>query len=248
MRSQFLVHWTDKNFCVDRDKLTPQDREKYVQRLGEILTDGLWMTMPPKPPSEMLKGGGGRVHYSIPMTCFTEIKLSQTQPHCKRYGLLGVGVDRQFVLDRLGGPVHYVRNHSDECILEWYAAIGTLLKNGTMDGVQITDTHQFMEEVYYPFASFMKAMSNEGKDDYEYLEEHEWRIVATKRLEATGKIKPAPLGRRRHLIPLQPADLKIIIFPDNETREIAVSKFDKLIRATPTGLPMLLTQKDCEHF
>lgn len=39
---------------------------------------------------------------------FYKIKLSQTKKHTKRYGCLGFGFTRQFVMDRFGAPVLYV--------------------------------------------------------------------------------------------------------------------------------------------
>ena len=42
------------------------------------------------------------------MTCFTEIRLSASDVHAQQYGRLGFGFSRRFVIERYGGPVHYI--------------------------------------------------------------------------------------------------------------------------------------------
>ena len=114
MRTDFLVHWIGKDIVLDPLALTDADRSAYVDRLAGIVADGLWMTT----PRERIEGNNGAwIEYTIPMTCFTEIRLSEAQSHSRQYGLLGMGVTRQFVLDRFGGPVHYVRHHASECVI-----------------------------------------------------------------------------------------------------------------------------------
>jgi len=82
-----------------------------VKRLADIISKGFWMT---KPPEKIHGANGSHVEYHSPMTCFTEVRLSDTELHTQRYGLLGIAVNRHFVLERFGGPVHYVRNHCTE--------------------------------------------------------------------------------------------------------------------------------------
>jgi hypothetical protein len=106
MRSALLTHWTGKDIQTEARLLDANSRARYVTRLRDTLRSGLWMTV----PSETLVGHAGasapaRIQYHTPMTCFTELRLSQSQPHHIRYGLLGLVVDRMFVLQRSGGPV-----------------------------------------------------------------------------------------------------------------------------------------------
>jgi hypothetical protein len=42
------------------------------------------------------------------MICFTEIRLSQAQTHAKQYGKLGIGFERDFIMDKGGRPVIYI--------------------------------------------------------------------------------------------------------------------------------------------
>jgi len=94
--------------------LTEDNRKSYVCHLASILSDGFWLNI----PKEQIEGNNKSwIEYKAPMICFTEIRLSNARLHSERYGLLGIGVTRRFVLDRFGGPVHYMRNNRDECII-----------------------------------------------------------------------------------------------------------------------------------
>src|SRR5260221_14510840 len=119
MRSSLLVHWTGKDICTNRNDLSDSHRRDYVERARSILQDGFWVTR----PKEQLIGSSpgsdasSSCDYVIDVSCFTEVRLSQAELHSQRYGLLGIGVERKFVLDRRGGPVHYVRNASCETVV-----------------------------------------------------------------------------------------------------------------------------------
>ncbi len=238
MRPDFLVHWTGKDISLDSSSLDDALRQAYVDRLAGIVVDGFWMTT----PIEYIEGyNGSGINYKIPMTCFTEIRLSQTQLHARRYGLLGVGVTRRFVLERLGGPVHYVRNHPTECVIgnaqELLNVLNTL---GRPDLIAYFGVN----------ASFIKNMSDPGKDDFTYLDEQEWRIVHTHRQTHSGALVATGLSKPPYRIPVQQGDVRIIVFPDDQTRVMAHgdSRLQRWLQAPTPLKPILLTLQECEHF
>jgi hypothetical protein len=112
-RSELLTYWTGKDITTDPSKLTTEDREAYAKRLSDVLEQGFWMTV----PRETLRGRSGdqpaTIRYVVPMTCFTELRISHSEHHWCRYGLIGIVVDRSFVLRRSGGPVLYMRSHPE---------------------------------------------------------------------------------------------------------------------------------------
>jgi hypothetical protein len=208
MRANFLVHWTGKDISTDRDTLTDDWRRYYVERLRGTLLEGLWMMV----PSEKIEGTDQAwIKYDVPMTCFTEVKLSETEDHTRRYGLLGLAVDRLFVLDRYGGPVHYVRNGVGEKIVGYAAQF---FANGQLPA-ELEPARNFN-------TCFLKMMSNKGTDDFEFLDEHEWRIVYTDDQEKQGTIRKTDVERPLYKIPFQPHDLKFVVFPDLHTRALAL--------------------------
>lgn len=241
MRSDFLVHWTggaDINAGIeDPALLSSAQVTSYLDRLASILSTGFWLS---RPIEKVLGRGGAHVGFTTPTTCFTEIKLSQAQQHAKRYGFLGVAVERRFVLERFGGPVHYLRNHPHEKFVESYAQIGLHLQNPSASTQEVFDAMSYC-------ASFLKAMSTHGTDDFSLLDEHEWRIVFTPELLTDGRaMKISP---DKYSIPISVDEVKLIIFPNDSVRalwsgrnEHAAFVKDRL------QLPVYLTLKECAQF
>ncbi len=245
MRSDFLVHWTGKDFFKtappkDLGAIGPGVQQQFVDRLASILTEGFWMTT----PTEAFRGAGtAKVKYAVPVVCFTEVRLSQAYEHSQRYGLLGVVVNRKFVLDRYGGPVFYVRNHEDERIVARMADV--------WEGIQgpPTGPRYDPKEAFNFVVSFIKNMSSEGGDDFLFLDEHEWRIVATGELERDRQIVATGHTRPPYKVPLRPSDVKMIVFPNGATRAMAIQdrRIGDFFQMLPV-LPSLLTVDDCRQF
>jgi abortive phage resistance protein AbiGi (putative antitoxin) len=126
VHSDFLIHWTGKDIdealhpTWDDDSHSSKTDQKvtdlYLRRLRDILTYGLWITQ------EMeRKFWVSSREITIPATpqcCFTELKLSESRRHAKRYGRLGIGVKRPFLFQRSGRPVAYFgfgeQRHNDK--------------------------------------------------------------------------------------------------------------------------------------
>jgi hypothetical protein len=180
--------------------LSESHRRGYVERLRDILTNGFWMTR----PKEHLVGWGQPVYMTsiIDMTCFTEVRLSHAEQHSQRYGLLGIGVERKFVLDRRGGPVHYVRNSVCESV------VGNSL--GVFLHCQAAGAHK-QEELIRRNIGYLKPMSNPNSDDFAYLDEHEWRITHTHEAEKEGLIVSTGSQDPVYRIPVQPGDVRLIV-------------------------------------
>jgi len=245
MRSNFLVHWTGKDLFTtkmpsDLASIEASVQNQFVDRLASIVTDGLWMTT----PLESFRGAGtSRVKYEVPLVCFTEVRLSQAYEHSQRYGLLGVVVDRKFVLDRYGLPVFYVRNHENERAVARVADVWEGILGPPANGPRYDPKVAFNYIV-----SFMKNMSSENADDFHFLDEHEWRIVANHELAAAGLIRETGLARPPFKVPLRPSDVRMIVFPSAATREMAMrdDRLHAFFQVLPV-LPVFLTVDECRH-
>jgi len=196
------VHWTgkdlDKDFNNDLIDLSSL-YAKYEDRLINTLSTGLWMMS----SHETLRLENRWYDTYYPMTCFTEILLSKAVNHASRYGRLGFGFTRDFVLDAGGSPVLYLRNHPNDSIYKMISTISANISDveqlilekalnenyGPSNDPTIIELPEDDELVYTlqkvsesrmlfsQFQSFLKIMSNYEKDDYLFLEEAEWRIV-----------------------------------------------------------------------
>ena len=249
MRSSLLAHWTGKDIGCDVHNLTDDDRRAYVTRLRDILEGGFWMTTPTErfqvgPPS----GGTLSFDFNTPMTCFTEVRLSQSHIHSSRYGLIAVVVDRSFVLDRWGGPVHYIRNHPNEFV----GANFRLLRDWLSGLINDTSINEKIPNVWEArcnldlLFTLLKGMSDPGTDNFAYLDEHEWRIPFSHGQFQKGRIAATGQSRPEYKITILPRDVRLLVLPDAGTRAIAMR--DPAIGTWLSGIeqaPPLLTVAEC---
>lgn len=168
VHSDFLIHWTgkvdiddkhDPNWYDDdhRSRATETVADLYLHRLRDILNYGLWMT----------DGGErsfrvGTEDITIPATpqcCFTELKLSESRRHARRYGRLGIGVKRPFLFQRSGRTLAYFgfgeQSHNDKFL----EACASDLRDKSL-------------------LNFFKPMNSHARIlNYDLYSESEWRIL-----------------------------------------------------------------------
>jgi len=312
-RSDFLIHWTGKDINSFFGALINTQRQKYVDRLLNTLlpsdpnnpkTNGLWMS---ESEEEFLgeKGVPQKFGFSAPMTCFTEIKLSLTREHTERYGCLGFGFSRAFVLKRGGMPVFYVDFPTEDGgILRHFARqriiidsliaafAETVVKQVlTPDVVSLLEKHLLskmqshqltplnrvvmkkyidqlpgviknrgFEGVFYTLLNsvvhttlFVKLMSHcRDPRDYAFLNESEWRVVMPVILRQDPGKNPLfhHIGYKEEpeaKIWFTQDDLKVLIFPDPKTRDMAL-KDDSIFKWFGRKFPIMATIEECLNF
>jgi hypothetical protein len=167
VHSDLLVHWTGK----DIDEKWPPNHElwwkerfsknadsAYLERLYNILKFGLWMT--PQVAWTAARPGQWAVEIrEAAGACFTELKLSQSKNHARRYGHLGIAVKRPFVYNRRGRQMIYINERNDRMDPFFEAC-----SKSTMDP---------------KLMQFFKPMdeNREGQMKYGFYDESEWRIL-----------------------------------------------------------------------
>ena len=116
----------------------------------------------------------GVVAPSTAKCCFTELKLSLSRRHARRYGRLGIGVKRSFLFDRDGRPISYFSNRTEKKD-RFLTLCGTELSNKDM-------------------LLFFKPMHRDEIVDgrknrtYDLYSESEWRIIYSRQLEDEGLV------------------------------------------------------------
>lgn len=172
IHSDFLIHWTGRDIDlsidpewddVHRQRSNKELEQAYLERIRNALRYGLWMT---SEPDEIF---GNISIPSVPKCCFTELKLSASRRHARKYGRLGIGVKRPFLFDRSGRPLVYVGfdSRSSDALFRECAKD---LQNKAL-------------------LNFFKPMNSDGRMlNYDLYEESEWRILYLDELERAGKI------------------------------------------------------------
>lgn len=94
---------------------------------------------------------------------------------------------------------------------------------------------------------FMKPMSApRGSEDFAFLNEHEWRVLRVPRLETKTEMVRVD-GENPDLLALilMPEDLRILVFPDRRTQELAGEREElpPIIERRPVA-PVMLTLAD----
>jgi hypothetical protein len=228
IHSKFLVHWTGKDFTLE-------EKTKILERLKDNCKCGLYMNM----GKEFIHGSNiTTVTASASRVCFTEIRLSQAQKHSDLYGKLGIGFKREFVLERMGGPVFYVQNGSNSAVVEHFAHIHKYFRDNNV---------QIMIDRMNTILGFLKNLSDFGESELMYYEEMEWRIIQLKYLEDKNYITPQDSTKGIYRVNFKPEDVELIVFPDKETKQQALGDtfFKNFFK---NHQPVFTTIEDCSNF
>jgi len=235
MRSDFLVYWTGKDICVHPSAVNDRVRERYIERLVDIKQHGFWMR---RCKEEIHGYGSSRMEFTGALTCFSEVRMSEAANHAGRYGLLGVAVTREYLLERWGGPVKYVRNHKWEAYI---AALMTIYKR--LEALK----EEHMLELFLLMSAFVKGMSDRDTDNFAYLDENEWRVMQTKGQTESGRIVKTGLTEPEYRLVLGESDVRVVVFPDAKTRSMARTHAGVQSWLEGAHAPALLTVDECGH-
>jgi len=175
------------------------------------------------------------IQAAISRTCFTEIKLSMAKSHAQEYGNLGIGVIREFVIERYGNPVFYVTNGDHSNIVTCAIKIRDFLDK----------TDQNILGEFRTLLSYFKKMGEQNSNDLLYYDELEWRITHLNRLEQEGLITVQDRSEHIYRIKLQSEDVRVLVFPDKRTKDMALENKDVV---GLMGKPICVTMDDCENF
>ena len=233
IHSKILVHWTGRDIekagCTDK----PQ---QYVARLRDDLKYGLYAT--PVVEAAIRKVKVKR----LVRICFTEIRLSEAQTHAGRYGKLGIGFARKFVMDRGGRPVIYIpfSPQPDGSLLE--DSIRYFYENRDEEDLEA-------RSAVTRILGYVKRMDDPGDELHDgpdcFYEEMEWRLVYGK--GANDKYFVAGEEPEIYRCPFAARDVKVIVFPDELTKQLALG--DAFInKYFSAETPIIATLDDCSNF
>ncbi len=256
VHTKFIVHWTGKDFDPERNySLKPmpdQIRQLYIKRLIDDLKDGFYMWKGKEGEREeerIYDCENGWIQPEISRVCFSELKLSMAGNHAKKYGLLGIGVGRDFILKRYGNPVFYVMNGKSNTIVNARKVFNYLkseiekLEPISTQDVQLSNLKGVKLEFDTLLAYFKKM--NDKESELDFYNELEWRITHLKRLEDELLLNVQDRGNHIYRVMLKKDDIKVIVFPDQKTKDEA---FECSGFLTLINNPICVTLDDCEHF
>jgi hypothetical protein len=233
IHSKILVHWTGKDIenCPEPNKKS----QLYVERLKDDLEEGLFTKRTTEASIRKKK------IKNLLRICFAEIRLSQAETHAKRYGKLGIGFTRDFIMNKGGRPVIYIPFEA--------MADGRLLEDSIKNAYDNSKDNEEIRISLKWIMAHIKRMSNgqsEDNEDYEdYYEEMEWRLVYDESPENKHFTKGE--GNGVHRLNFAAHDIKVIIFPDEDTKQLSLKDGD-IRKYFSEHIPIMATLEDFRHF
>jgi hypothetical protein len=241
-----LFHWIGKHIDADKGLDGAGRIDAYVAALRGSLSGGLWMNQ----MNEELRLGKQSHVMRRRMVCLTENRLSECTFHAHRYGRLGLGFPKRFVLGAGGKPVSYVSLKQGDVHTRFLLeALAEAEEKGLGTAAKLDFVAHFLKPLGQkragrnpgaaPVRNVPRGPSGAAVERRQYgprmifQSEGEWRVVEDKSL----------LERREPVIRSEPArsylryavgpDLMTIVFPDRATQQAAMR--DPEIRAALSG-------------
>jgi hypothetical protein len=229
IHSRFLVHWTGNEKDDMESKSEGTKPQLYLHRLANYYQDGLYTK---RTNEAVIRGYKIK---NIVRLCFTEIRLSQAQTHAERYGRLGIGFTRDFIMSRGGRPVIYIP----------FEAKGDarLLEDSIKNAYEKSKDNKQVRESLKWIMAHVKRMSNRNGEDY--YEEMEWRLVYDENPNNKHFIKGEVEGSYR--LRFKASDIKVIIFPDEKIRQMSFEN-EAIRKNFSEHMPIMVTLDDCCNF
>lgn len=226
IHSKFLVHWTGKD--IDNRPRTEKS-QLYVERFKDDLGKGLFTK---RTSEDSIRNWKIK---DLVRICFTEIRLSQAQTHAERYGKLGIGFTRGFIMNKGGRPVIYIPYEAKDD--------GRLLEDSIRIVYEKSNDNAEIHRSSKWIMAHVKRMSN-GKNE-DYYEEMEWRLVYDENPDNTHFIKGESDGVYR--LKFTADDIKVVIFPDENTKQLSL-KDEAIKEYFSEHMPIMATLDECSNF
>lgn len=225
--SDILIHWTSKELS-GKCPSEPHVQDEYLALLRSIYSKGLRFSHP-KTPDVVAGVDCHSIIKTKPIICFTELQLSRAQAHAHRYGGLGIGFNREFLMKWGANPVFYMQSKNQGIV------------NTNLSGLVMKDKPDWLDV----FLSYVKPMGERCSDNYLFYDEFEWRIVGCK----LGKQLPGLFVEDEGDLwfRFKPKDIMLLAFPNEDTRRKALAD-PELMRKFNDHMPMLVDTSNCYAF
>jgi len=239
IHSEILVHWTLKEL-VNRES-TEDVCRIYIKRLQDFYKTGIRFNIPDDPP-DIVIGVGHRTELPRrPMISFTELRLSEVDMHMKKYGRLGIGFRRDFLMTWGANPVFYLQS-KDQGIVNTNLKIMPKLIERLKSNIEDIPAAKALEV----FLTYFKPMDKPDGEPFDNYDEMEWRIVDVKYDDKERPDRFKVYGNEVGFTFL-PQDVLLLVFPDEHIRK-AVLADSELKKRFEEHMPMMVNANECTSF
>lgn len=244
LHRSLLFHWTQhpeekgsETKIADECKFVPkaapkskQERKKFIEHLRSILTKGLRFSVPKCHHVEQITPAIQTKHNIL---CFSEWNVGSSWEHARRYGHIGFGFTRKYIMSQNGRPVLYLRkaqkNHdpTTEAMVkllesaiqdddlrdhaQWIASLLKLSKDPRTSKGSNDNDKQNNRKKNVKSPDEDRSFALEFGGIHGNLEDREWRILDANMHNDTHRT-----------LPCEPGKLAMIVLPDHQTLSLAL--------------------------
>ncbi len=150
----------------------------------------------------------------FPMVCFCDIPLSQAKNHMKNYGNYGIGLSKEWGIEKKISPVLYAHNKSE--ILQYAGRLYYQVDNKNQD------THTYLHGIFSMTKPYKGKLRRNGKE-IRFYDEREWRFVPNNpKIMSEGIFRNANKRNRYY------SSLKPLEFAPKNINYIIINKDDDI--------------------
>ena len=228
LHSDILAHWTPRRLAGQ--SITDEIQLEYVALLRSLYENGIRFSIP-KASDVIIGVDCQTILPTLPIICFTELKLANVHRHTSQYGSLGIGFRREFLMRWGANPVFYMQSKNQGIV------------NTNLAYLDEPDIKPSGLDV---FLSYVKPMGEPYSDQYHFYEEMEWRLVAAK---FHNRQWPERFEERDGDVwfRFESEDVVLLILPNETTRKLAL-KDPVLSETFKKHMPMMADTIDCGSF
>jgi len=192
---------------------------KKIDNVIGILKDGFKPNYRKENLNLILKKDDNRdspLNIYFPMVCFCDIPLSQAKNHMKNYGNYGIGLSKDWGIEKKISPVLYAHNNSE--ILSYAAQLYDQVDNKNQE------THTYIHGIFSMTKPYKETLRKNGKE-IRFYDEREWRFVPNNpKIMAEETFRNARMRNRYYVSPLEfdPTNIKYIIIDKDDDRNLII--------------------------
>lgn len=169
-------------------------------------------------------------NFGIPMVSFCDIPLSQIKEHISKYGSYGIGLKKEWAIEKNLNPVLYVDSNSNlsESYIELF---GKYLLEPDISSESANSSEKAIIDIFRYTKNYQANLERNGTtiENYRFSDEREWRYV----LELSESEKYVckhdecnKIDLSEYLLTFEPEDIQYIIIKNEEE----ISEFLQVLR------------------